>query len=80
MDKKSKEIAEKLLKNDTLKKIYEKNNYSGIMIEYTTPKVKQSKNEIYKIMTEKNQYVDMKDEAKQFLLEKEAAKEQENEK
>jgi|UPI0001A3627F hypothetical protein len=80
LDKKSKEIAEKLLKNDTLKKIYEKNNYSGIMIEYTTPKVKQSKNEIYKIMTEKNQYVDMKDEAKQFLLEKEAAKEQENEK
>ena len=46
LDKKSKEIAEKLLKNDTLKKIYEKNNYSGIMIEYTTPKVKQSKNEI----------------------------------
>lgn len=80
LDKKSKKIAEKLLKNDTLKKIYEKNNYSGIMIEYTTPKVKQSKNEIYKIMTEKNQYVDMKDEAKQFLLEKEAAKEQENEK
>ena len=80
LDKKSKEIAEKLLKNDTLKKIYEKNNYSGIMIEYTTPKVKQSKNEIYKIMTEKNQYVDMKDEAKQFLLEKETAKEQENEK
>lgn len=80
LDKKSKEIAEKLLKNDTLKKIYEKNNYSGIMIEYTTPKVKQSKNEIYKTMTEKNQYVDMKDEAKQFLLEKEAAKEQENEK
>ena len=80
LDKKSKEIAEKLLKNDTLKKIYEKKNYSGIMIEYTTPKVKQSKNEIYKIMTEKNQYVDMKDEAKQFLLEKEAAKEQENEK
>ncbi len=80
LDKKSKEIAEKLLKNDTLKKIYEKNNYSGIMIEYTTPKVKQSKNEIYKIMTEKNQCVDMKDEAKQFLLEKEAAKEQENEK
>lgn len=80
LDKKSKEIAEKLLKNDTLKKIYEKNNYSGIMIEYTTPKVKQSKNEIYKTMTEKNQYVDMKDEAKQFLLEKETAKEQENEK
>lgn len=80
LDKKSKEIAEKLLKNDTLKKIYEKNNYSGIMIEYTTPKVKQSKNEIYKTMTEKNQYVEMKDEAKQFLLEKEAAKEQENEK
>ena len=80
LDKKSKEIAEKLLKNDTLKKIYEKNNYSGIMIEYTTPKVKQSKNEIYKTMTEKNQYVDMKDEAKQFLLEKEATKEQENEK
>ena len=80
LDKKSKKIAEKLLKNDTLKKIYEKNNYSGIMIEYTTPKVKQSKNEIYKTMTEKNQYVDMKDEAKQFLLEKEAAKEQENEK
>lgn len=75
MDKKSKEIAEKLLKNDTLKKIYEKNNYSGIMIEYTTPKVKQSKNEIYKTMTEKNQYVEMKDEAKQFLLEKETAKE-----
>ena len=80
LDKKSKKIAEKLLKNDTLKKIYEKNNYSGIMIEYTTPKVKQSKNEIYKTMTEKNQYVDMKDEAKQFLLEKETAKEQENEK
>ena len=80
LDKKSKEIAEKLLKNDTLKKIYEKNNYSGIMIEYTTPKVKQSKNEIYKTMTEKNQYVEMKDEAKQFLLEKETAKEQENEK
>ena len=80
LDKKSKEIAEKLLKNDTLKKIYEKNNYSGIMIEYTTPKVKQSKNEIYKTMTEKNQYVDMKDEVKQFLLEKETAKEQENEK
>lgn len=80
LDKKSKEIAEKLLKNDTLKKIYEKNNYSGIMIEYTTPKVKQSKNEIYKTMTEKNQYVEMKDEAKQFLLEKEAVKEQENEK
>ena len=80
LDKKSKEIAEKLLKNDTLKKIYEKNNYSGIMIEYTTPKVKQSKNEIYKTMTEKNQYVDMKDEAKQFLLEKETVKEQENEK
>ena len=80
LDNKSKEIAEKLLKNDTLKKIYEKNNYSGIMIEYTTPKVKQSKNEIYKTMTEKNQYVDMKDEAKQFLLEKETAKEQENEK
>ena len=75
LDKKSKEIAEKLLKNDTLKKIYEKNNYSGIMIEYTTPKVKQSKNEIYKTMTEKNQYVEMKDEAKQFLLEKETAKE-----
>ena len=80
LDKKSKKIAEKLLKNDTLKKIYEKNNYSGIMIEYTTPKVKQSKNEIYKTMTEKNQYVEMKDEAKQFLLEKETAKEQENEK
>ncbi|WP_435308243.1 hypothetical protein [Sebaldella termitidis] len=80
LDKKSKEIAEKLLKNDTLKKIYEKNNYSGIMIEYTTPKVKQSKNEIYKTMTEKNQYVEMKDEAKQFLLEKETVKEQENEK
>ena len=31
-------------------------------------------------MTEKNQYVEMKDEAKQFLLEKETAKEQENEK
>ena len=80
LDKKSKEIAEKLLKNDTLKKIYEKNNYSGIMIEYTTPKVKQSKNEIYKTMTEKNQYVDMKDEAKQFLLEKETVKEQGNKK
>ena len=80
LDKKSKEIAEKLLKNDTLKKIYEKNNYSGIMIEYTTPKVKQSKDEIYKTMTEKNQYVDMKDEAKQFLLEKETVKEQGNEK
>ena len=80
LDKKSKEIAEKLLKNDTLKKIYGKNNYSGIMIEYTTPKVKQSKDQIYKTMTEKNQYVDMKDEAKQFLLEKETAKEQENEK
>ncbi len=80
LDKKSKEIAEKLLKNDTLKKIYGKNNYSGIMIEYTTPKVKQSKDEIYKTMTEKNQYVDMKDEAKQFLLEKETVKEQGNKK
>ena len=78
LDKKAKEIAEKLLKNETLKKIYGKNNYSGIMIEYTTPKVKQSKDEIYKTMTNKNQYVDMKEEVKQFLLEKETAKKQEN--
>ena len=80
LDKKSKEIAEKLLKNETLKKIYGKSNYSGIMIEYTTPKVKQSKDVIYRTMTDKNQYVDMEDEVKQFLLEKEAAKKQENEK
>lgn len=75
LDKKAKEITQKLLKNETLKKIYGKNNYSGIMIEFTTPKVKQSKDEIYKTMTEKNQYVDMKDEVKQSLFEKETIKE-----
>ena len=74
MDKKAKEITEKLLKNETVKKIYGKSNYSGIMIEYTTPKVKQTKDAIYKTMTEKNQYVDMKDEVKQFLFEKETIK------
>ena len=74
LDKKAKEITEKLLKNETVKKIYGKSNYSGIMIEYTTPKVKQSKEEIYKTMTQKNQYVDMKDEGKQFLFEKETIK------
>ena len=66
------------MKNETLKKIYGKNNYSGIMIEFTTPKVKQSKDEIYKTMTEKNQYVDMKNEVKQSLFEKETIKEWEN--
>ena len=80
LNKKAKEIAEKLLKNETVKKIYGKNNYSGIMIEYTTPKVKQSKDAVYKTMTEKNQYVDMKDEVKQFLFEKETAKGQESQK
>ncbi len=74
LDKKAVEIAKKLLGNETLKKVYVKNNYSGIMIEYVSPKKKISKEEVFKVMKEKGEDVEFKDNIKQKIFEKEEIK------
>ena len=74
LDKKAVEITKKLLGNETLKKVYGKNNYSGIMIEFVSPKKKISKEEVFKIMKEKGEDVEFKDNIKQKIFEKEEIK------
>ena len=74
LDKKAVEIAKKLLGSETLKKVYVKNNYSGIMIEYVSPKKKISNEEVFKVMKEKGEDVEFKDNIKQKIFEKEEIK------
>ena len=74
LDKKAVEITKKLLGNETLKNVYGKSNYSGIMIEYVSPKKKISKEEVFKVMKEKGEDVEFKDNIKQKIFEKEEIK------
>ena len=74
LDKKAVEITKKLLGNETLKNVYGKSNYSGIMIEYVSPKKKISKVEVFKVMKEKGEDVEFKDNIKQKIFEKEEIK------
>ena len=74
LDKKAMEITKKLLKNETFKKVYNKNNYSGIMIEFVSPKNKISKEEVYKIMKNSDKDIELKEMVKQKIFEKEEIK------
>lgn len=74
LDKKAMEITKKLLKNETLKKVYNKNNYSGIMIEFVSPKNKMSKEEVYKVMKNNDVNIELKETIKQKIFEKEEIK------
>lgn len=79
VDSKAKEITKKLLDNKTIKNIYNKENYSGIIIEFVSPKAKLSKEEVYKIMVKDDKDVAMKEEVKQRIFEKEEIKKWEKE-
>ena len=71
LDNKAKLIIKKLLENEKIKKIYEKSNYSGIIIEFVSPKENLSKDGIYKRIVNEDKDVEMKPDIKQNIYEKE---------
>lgn len=74
IDNKAEEITNKLLDNKTIKDIYNKENYSGIIIEFVTPEKNLTKEEVYNTMVKDDKDVVMKEETKKRIFEKEEIK------